>query len=95
MKWSGNHRNESTWEPEYHAADAAAYEFECAVQKRLSTRSSSVIVNFDLDIYRHVFETDQAVIIENTTQLERLPLCGNCDYKLNLKVRRPQKLLLV
>ena len=99
VKWSGYHRNESTWEPECHLSpelinsylcppvdrprlEAAAYDFECAIQKRLSTRSSSVILNIDLDIYRHVFETDKPVLVENKDKLNKLPLCENWNYKL-------------
>ena len=52
--------------------EAAAYDFECAIQKRLSSRSSSVILNIDLDIYRHVFETDKPVLVENKDKLNKL-----------------------
>ena len=99
VKWSGYHRNDSTWEPECHLSpelinsylcppvdrprlEAAAYDFECAIQKRLSSRSSSVILNIDLDIYRHVFETDKPVLVDNKDKLNKLPLCENWNYKL-------------
>ena len=60
----------------------AALDFESAIQKRLSSRSSSVILSLGLDIYRHVFENDQSVLVESEYQLKKLPLCANWSYKL-------------
>ena len=62
--------------------ERAALDFESAIQKRLSSRSSSVILSLELDIYRHVFETDQSVLVESEDQLKKLPLCANWSYKL-------------
>ncbi len=55
--------------------------FECAILKRLSSKQTHISVNFDLDIFRHVFETDKSVLLSAESDLEKLNLCPNWFYK--------------
>lgn len=56
--------------------------FECAIQKRLSSKQNTISINFDLDIYRHVFGTNQSVVLHSVFELNKLPICANWFYKL-------------
>ena len=61
----------------------AADVFENAVQQRLCSRQNRVVVNFDLDVYRYIFNSDKSVLISGPDDLSKLPMCVNWHYKLN------------
>ena len=42
-------------------------------------------MNFDLDVYRHVFKSGKPVIISSASEIQGLPLCANWWYKLKPK----------
>lgn len=61
----------------------AAEQFESAIQQRLSSRQTRVVVNCELDVFRHLFSTTKTVLINDPEDLTKLPLCDNWYYKLN------------
>ena len=61
----------------------AADNFEYAVQQRLSSKQSRVLVNFELDVFRFLFNSNKAVVINGPSELDKLPMCVNWFYKLN------------
>lgn len=61
----------------------AADNFECAVQQRLSSRQNRVQVYFELDVFRYIFNSNKAVVINEPGDLSKLPMCDNWHYKLN------------
>lgn len=61
----------------------AAENFELAIQQRLCSRQSRVVVNFELDVYKHVFHSDKSVLINGPDDLRNLPVCESWHFKLN------------
>lgn len=61
----------------------AASLFENAIKTRLTSRISQIPVDFDLDIYRYCFNTDQSVMLENETSIQKLPMSKHWKYVLN------------
>ena len=61
----------------------AAEVFESAIQQRLGSRQSRILVNFDLDVYRHVFNSKKSVLVNGPEDIHKLPVCANWHYKLN------------
>lgn len=63
--------------------ELASYKIKSAIQQRLSSRSTKVVVDFDLDVYSHIFNSESAVILTDTSDIEsKLSLCKNWTYKI-------------
>ncbi|CAG2219781.1 unnamed protein product [Mytilus edulis] len=65
----------------------SARNFELAIQQRLRGKHNTVIIRFDLDVFRHCFGIENSYILQSVDDFEKLPLHKNWHYNLNASGR--------